>query len=243
MLNLIKADLYKIFHRPYLYVLIGILCLLALTYNLMFIRPTPIESSFQYSLAFIVCLPFLSVMLIDIVMSEELKFGTLKNAVSTGVGRGRLFVGKTVTGVLITLLCAAATMIFFFGSAYLLLRPGHGYTPAFMHDYLLRIAVTLLLVVSSVPVAMLFSIVFQKNSVYAFAYAGLMLIPPLLFKAFSMLVSPVFRYFYEAMIIAQLTDLKDIALSQLYIPSLVAVGHIVLFMLAGILLIRRMEIR
>lgn len=241
MLKLIQADLYKSFHRPYLYIFAGILSALAVLYNTMYMKMA-IENSFFYSLQLVCMLPFFAVMAVDIIMAEEMKYGVLKNTVSSGIGRGKIFISKSISSIIVMLFVAAVTFLIYLSSAFVLLRPGKGYTAAFMSDYLQRISLSILLVVGAILFAMFLAVIFQKNSVYAFTFAGLMLIPTLLFEGFAHTVSPVFWYFCEATILGQANGMKDLPQTLFYQPVLVTVAHIVVFLIAGILIFRRREI-
>lgn len=242
MLKLMKADIYKSFRRPYLYVLTAILCALVVIYNLMFINNVPREVSFTYTLQFVVCLPFFAVMLVDIVMAEEIKFGTLKNSITSGIDRSCLFVSKSITSIILTTICAAFTFLFFYVSSCLLMRPGKDYTPAFLTDYMLRIGVVMLLIFGALVFAMFMAVICRKNAVYAFAFAGIMFVPGIVFKALSFSVSPFFQYFYEATILGQCYELKTIPQGQLFVPAVVALVHILVFGIAGIVIFKRQEI-
>ena len=240
MHKLIHADLYRLFRRPYLFVLTGILCVLAVFFNLMFSADASIQKTFQFSLNYLKFLPLFEVMIVDIVMAEENKFNTLKNTISSGFGRNCVYKGKLITSLILTVFCNGIAFVFYLCSAFLRLH-GNGLTSAFMGDYLLHIAVALLLIVGAMFVAMVFAVAFQKNAVYIFAFIGFILILPLVFEGFGIRID-IFRLLYKITIFGQAEGLYDIKNAQLYEPILVAILHIVISGIIGIHIFKKQEI-
>lgn len=243
MLKIIRADLYKSFHRPYVFVLTGCICALALMFVMMFPANSPTESALHFSLTFIAFLPFFAVMAVEVILAEENKFGTLKNTISFGIARELFFIAKSISCIIITAFCAAISLLVFSGALFVHSRPGKAFTGAFITDYAERIGITLLLVAGAVFIAILMSVIFKKSSVYAFSFAGILLIPTLVFKGLAHYAIPQAFYLYEATIFGQVNDLASLPASHFYEPILVAVLHIVVFGIAGIIIFRRQEIK
>lgn len=241
MLKLIHSDLYRSFHRPYLFALTGFFSILAILFNLMFSVDTPIEKSLQFSLNYMKFLPLFAVMIVDIVMAEENKFSTLKNTISFGHGRNRVYVGKLITSVILSVFCAVIAFLFYMGSAFWRMDAGKELTPTFMEEYLLRILVMFLLFTAALFVAMLFVAVFQKKGVYVFAFIGFLLILPLVFSGLGLRIDA-FRFLYMVTIFGQAEGLYSINTAQLYEPVLIAVLHMVICDIIGTSIFRRQEI-
>lgn len=241
MLKLIHSDLYRLFRRPYLFVLTGILSALAILFNLMFPTQTPIEKSLQYALNYMKFLPLFAVMIADVVMAEENKFSTLKNTIFSGLGRNRVYAGKLITASILTGFCAVITFLFYIGSAFIRMNAGNDLTPEFMGDYLLRIFIVFLLFVAALFVAMVFAVAFQKKGAYVFSFIGCILILPLVFEGLGLNID-VFRFLYKVTIFGQAEGLYSIDSTQLYQPVLVAVLHMVICGIIGIYIFRRQEI-
>lgn len=239
--KLVRSDLYRLFHRPYLLGLTGLLSALAILFNLMFSADTPIQKSFQSSLDFLKFLPLFEVMIVDIVMAEENKFATLKNTVSSGFGRSRLYAGKLITSFILTVFCDGIAFLCYMGSAFLRMNAGDGLTAAVMADYLLRIAAAGLLVVGAMFVAMVFAVAFAKNAVYIFSFIGFVLILPLVLEGFGVRLD-IFRVLYRVTIFGQAEGLYSLRTSRLYEPILVAAAHIGIGGIVGMRIFRRQEI-
>ena len=246
MLKIIHADFYRTFHRPYLYVLTGILCIFALFFNLIFPPDTQLVGSLAVTLKLLSVLPLLSVMFVAIIMAEEIEYGTLKNTISLGAGRNSVFIGKSISSVAVMLISAAVTFAVYFGSAYMRFQRGKGYSPTFLKGYLLRIGAAVLLVVGTIFIAMLFAVLFRKSITYAFVFTGFVLIPPLIFQSMSFTkdtVAYVCNFLYMSSILGQESLLEKIPLSELWMPVLVTAVHILIFGIIGLEIFRRQEIR
>lgn len=241
MLKLIHSDLYRSFHRPYLFALIGFLSMLAILFNLMFPVDTPIEKSFHFALNYMKFLPLFAVMIVDIVMAEENKFSTLKNTIALGLGRNRVYAGKLVTSFILSVLCAVITCLIYIGSAFLRMDAGKELTSTFMEDYLLRILVVLLLFIAALFVAMLLAAVFQKKGIYVFGFIAFLLILPLVFSGLGLRIEA-FRFLYMLTIFGQSEGLYSIDTAQLYQPVLIAILHMVVCGIIGTFIFRRQEI-
>lgn len=200
MLKLIKADLYKSFHRMYLYIFMGVMGVFAILYNVIVASAhAPREAAFGSVVIFLAFPLFLVVMFVDIVTAEENKEHTMKNTVSFGISRSKLFIAKNISTVLVAAAVAAFTLAAFFGSGLILLVPGKGYTPAFLSDLLLRISIALLLYVAAITLGTLLAIIIKRNALFTFAYFGILVVPSLLFKLLT-LVNPIFADVKNAML-------------------------------------------
>ena len=243
MLKIIHADLYKTFHRPYLYVLTGVLCGLVILCNFMFPTNEDVGATFHTTLQVLMSLPFLAVMFVDIIMAEEIKYGTLKNTVSSGVFRNSVFIGKSVSSVIIMLISAAVTLAAYLGSAYIRLHAGKA---CVLNDYLLRIGAAILLVVAAIFIGMFFAVLCRKNSSFAFSYTGFLLFPALIFKGLTYsdhpVVAAVCNYLYKITICGQEYCIQNIPQKRLWIPALVAVAHILIFGIIGLKMFKRQEV-
>jgi ABC-2 type transport system permease protein len=238
MLRLIRSDLYRLTHRAYLFIFTGVLSALAVTYNLLFPTDSSILDSLQDSLVLLSVLPFLAIVVVDVVMVEESKFGTLKNVVSSGLSRSKLFVGKLAISVVLMLCCAAAVFAIYLGSAFVF-RGSKGLTSAYLRDYLLRILLAVLLVIGALTVAAFFAVAFPRNAVYAVSFLGAMLILPLIFEGIGQ-HSATFFLLYRATIFGQALGLSQLPEAQFYEPILVSLLHAVVFgTAAGIVFLKQ----
>lgn len=109
MLNYVRAELYKVTHRPYSYlfliVVVGLELLLIGGVALANVGTTFIHA---YSADMLMTmLPLLSTGLYltlivgDMVFSDQYKHGTLKNEISFGISRSRVYLGKLMTEAIV----------------------------------------------------------------------------------------------------------------------------------------------
>lgn len=121
MLNYIRAEAYKLLHRPYTYIALGVLLALEALYASMFAfhnshsLVTPFGAAVvtlveMGTIGFCICL-----LTGDIVFAGQYKNSTLKNEVSFGLSRTRIYLGKLIVQTLLSLVYLAVMMAFFIG--------------------------------------------------------------------------------------------------------------------------------
>lgn len=109
MLNYIRAELWKVFRRRRVYGILAVLLagesLLALTAWVPQGRSLPLHMAGILTDA----LPFgifVALLMAHLVFHDQHKLGTLKNEVTFGIPRSRIYLGKTLSGLIVGLICA-----------------------------------------------------------------------------------------------------------------------------------------
>lgn len=139
MLNYIRAELYKLLRRPYTYITLGILLALEALYASMFAfhnahsMATPFGGAVisvveMGTIGFCICL-----LTGDIVFAGQYKNSTLKNEVSFGLSRARIYLGKLIAQTLLSLIYLVVMMAFFIGLCAVVLpmeAEGWSYPPS-----------------------------------------------------------------------------------------------------------------
>lgn len=121
MLNYIRAECYKLLRRPYTYITLAILLALEGLYASMFAfhnahsLATPFGGAVvtlteMGTIGFCICL-----LTGDIVFAGQYKNSTLKNEVSFGLSRARIYLGKLIAQTLLSIVYLAVMMAFFLG--------------------------------------------------------------------------------------------------------------------------------
>lgn len=96
MSKIINADLYKSFHRVYVYVLMAVMVGASIFVNsILAYNKIPLESSFGLALSILVFPLFFISMFADIITAEENKEHTMKNTISFGVSRNKFLLRRT----------------------------------------------------------------------------------------------------------------------------------------------------
>lgn len=134
MLNYIRSEFYRVFHGKEFYLFTGIVAALTVLMNIvlyLFQTDTPNfpYGSVRYSLNLLSgtmeVLFYMGAILTSFLFSEEHKSGTMKNTISFGVSRSQFFTGKCIVCCTVSVLSMIVIMVFYYGSAYLLLdHPG-----------------------------------------------------------------------------------------------------------------------
>ncbi|WP_042350920.1 ABC transporter permease [Bacillus massiliigorillae] len=102
MLNHIKADLYRIIFRKSFILLAIILTGSTVLAFIGFSSDPEKTLSFYTTISFLLYL-FLSVLISDYTLREELELKVLKNDMTTGVSRNVLYISKYLSGVILTI--------------------------------------------------------------------------------------------------------------------------------------------
>ncbi len=173
MLKLIHADLYRCFHRLYLYLLAGALAGLCLLLSFQFRRQGDITAAqaWTFALTQLFGYPLLVIpMLPDIVFTEESREHTLKNTVAFGVSRVELYVSKALTAILLGLLLAAAALAVYCGGTLLLLPRGPVFAGGLAGQFFGRFAALCSVYVGAVAVAALFTVFLHRGALAVFVY-------------------------------------------------------------------------
>ena len=241
MFKQLRCDLYKIFHRFYFYVLtlaLGGLCILI---NVVLLNPqgtpAPLSLSWQFLANLLSYGLFLLPMLTEIVLAEENREHTMKNAVSFGMARNTLFLSKFLTSVVLGIILIAAILVFYGGSSLMLLPKDADFTAELVRQLFAKIGAACAVYVAALAVSAFFSILLRRNSLFIFAYYGAIFLTGYLFKLLK--ISFLNRYLLKS----QFTDILSAqSLNQMQTPFLVAAATLVVFTVCGLLVFKRQDV-
>lgn len=246
MLKLIKADLYKLYRRPYLYVLTGGLLLTAAFFLYFLVSASALrEEAFTVSYRFLFLPLFLVAMLVEITIVEDIKYGTLKNTISVGISRTQLYLSKLITAGILCVISALIVFTFFVGCGYLFLEPGEGFTNAFMAEFVAKTGVAVLLYLGAIALGALLAVLLQRSSassVFTFVFVGSLLIPTLIATVLCSYY-PAFSTAAQSLLFIQCYNLPMMQPSHFSAAILVALLHIMIFGALGAVVLKRQEIR
>ncbi len=127
MLNYIRAEIYKLLHRKYTYIALGIFLALEglLIAGFVFHNSHSYPTYFAQAITFIVSMGtigFCTCLLTgDMVFAGQYKNSTLKNEVSFGLSRTRIYLGKLIAQTLLSIAYLVVMMGFFIGLCAILL--------------------------------------------------------------------------------------------------------------------------
>lgn len=192
MLNYIRAELYRLFRRPGLYVTTLVLCAAPIAFNcflaffdweaygtdngLTGISYAGWMSSAQFFMIMGAIIP-------GLLYTNARKYGDLKNTIAFGVSRVQIFAGKCVVSILLATLVLAVLLAVWIGSAELLLA--HSDFPRVM-DVLLSVpALYLIACANAITIVLLMELI-ERDIFTAIAWAAVWCILPTILNTLGM---------------------------------------------------------
>lgn len=179
MMNYIKSECYRITHTKELYLFTGILSALACLVQIV-LKCTGTKyavTSFSYSN--LVANPMLfaaaGVMLSILLYEDSHKNGNLKNTVSCGISRVKIFAGECMISLAAATFAMAVTVaVWIFSAQLLLVQDG----PVVYQDLLMETGAVYLIAAASMISALVFLDVFEKNILGIFVWAAVWFVIP-----------------------------------------------------------------
>lgn len=124
MLNYTSAEFYKAFHRKYLYLTFGAICILAalLCAGFIFVNSGGAHVEFSQGAQNMIMMLsvglYAAILVCDMVFSDQYKSNTLKNEVSFGIPRVRIYLGKLAVEAIIGVVMSLLVVVFYVGMCY-----------------------------------------------------------------------------------------------------------------------------
>lgn len=242
MSTLIRADLYKSFHRIYLYVFMGVMAALAIAVSAVLAHSQAVlEDALSLGVMLMTYPLYFICMFADIIMAEENKEHSLKNTISFGTPRTALYISKNISTVVVAFAVACVTLGSYLISSFVLLRPAKDDMIQALTVFAQQLGVMLLFYIAAAALAVLLAAVIKKNAMFAFAYFGVLFLPNLLLKIFSY-ANPVFGNIGKYTLTSQAQSVMSLSNSQLMTPVWFALGYLVLFFAIGLFAFRKQEV-
>lgn len=241
MLNIVRADFYKSFHRVYLYIVILGLAGLSVVLNALCAHEQMTAEAALSAVANLLVYPlFVICMFADMITAEESKEHTFKNTVASGLPRYKLYLAKNISTVLVGFVAAFVVLAVYVLSA-LVLMPSDGTFSSFAAEFAPRLGTALLLYVAACTLATLLGFLIKKNALFSFSYFGLLVVPLLILRLLSM-ANPLFGKIGSMTLYRQTQLVASVPPAQLTTCVTVALIHMAVFLLGGALLFKRQEI-
>lgn len=185
MLNYTCAEFYKVSRRKYLYVTFGTICLLAalLCGGFIFVNGGGAHVEFsqgaQNMLMMLSVGLYAAILVGDMVFSDQYKSNTLKNEVSFGIPRARIYLGKLAVEAVIGVVMSVLVVVFYVGMCYITLYA----SPA--EDVALTLQIIGYCVLASVPqwlaalaLTNMFFFLVKGNTLASFLTVGVIAVVP-----------------------------------------------------------------
>ena len=192
MLNYIRAELYRLFRRPGLYVTTLVLCAAPIAFNcflaffdweaygtdngLTGISYAGWMSSAQFFMIMGAIIP-------GLLYTNSRKYGDLKNTIAFGTSRVQIFAGKCIVSILLSTLVLAMLLAVWIGSAEILLA--HSDFPQ-IKDVLLSVpALYLIACANAITIVLLMELI-ERDIFTAIAWAAIWCILPTILNTLGM---------------------------------------------------------
>lgn len=248
MLKLIKAELYKSFNRAYLYILMG--CAVLFLFGIIFsIRMTNSPVTIYYIMTILESMFILPVFLVlaptSTATNEEIKEKTLRNTLSFGIPRNRLYIAKFIVSVILSAILGIVMLGAFFGFSFLMLSPGEQFTAYFINDFFKRLLSAVPLYTASIAICSFLGFVIKNEIVYSFTYAGLFIIVKPIIALLSSVLSEKLSFLDGFLISSMLSDLGANMVSDMQLLTIALRGalYTVIFVIIGMIVFKRQEIK
>ncbi|WP_411677687.1 ABC transporter permease [Caproicibacter sp.] len=240
MLKQMRADLYKVFHRPFFYFLLAGMVVLAFFVNFSLSKVSSMNS--VYDSWIIVLMYFLSwpvllmPILIDLVSAEEYKEHTLKNTISYGMNRAKLYCSQIAVSTILGVLVGIVALGTYCGSSLIFLKSDPSFTTAFTADFFSRVGISCIGYAAAIPIAAFFAMILQKNSLFVFAFYAVIFLPQLLLKLVHL------SYLSKYLLMPQFSMLASGTNQQMLSSSLVFIITAIFFIILGAVFFRKKDI-
>lgn len=192
MLNYIKSELYRIVHRPGIYVTTLLLCAVPLALNcfLAFFDWSVYETdnaltSMSYG-GWLACAQFFMIMgaiIPGIIYTNTRKYGDLKNTVAFGVSRVQIFFSKCFVSIFFSTIVLAVLLAVWIASAELLLT-SDGFP--YIKDALLEVPALYLIACANAITIIFFMEIIERDIFVAMAWAAIWCFVPTICNTLGM---------------------------------------------------------
>ena len=251
MRNYLAAECYKVFRRKYLYIALAV----CLALESLLLWGTWLTCSWGntsitfYSTAIMVAMllsfgMYATFLTGDVVFSEQYKHTTLKNEVSYGLPRTRIYLGKLTISILVALIaCVVLVGFYLAGCWFLYPHDGMDAKALELVLYCLAGALPLWLAAQAVVIACYFQV--RGSTMAAFTGIAILAVLPPVFEVFGLIFHPVFEMLRQVMPAVMMEQLRNAAFDWGYVGQCWLVG-LVWFAAAtalGLGLFRKKEIR
>lgn len=246
MLNLIKAELYKFIHRPYMYVLTG---LMALGVALVFILiSNTLMVSKMYAITNFIPIGLEGAMLIlllfGVVLSEEYKIGTMKNLVTSNLSRTKIYIGKFITQSIIGVLSFGIVVsIFIIGMSFL--EGGEGYSAELYKEFIIRLLSMIPIFIGALAILNFWMVLTQKESVAPIVYYFSLIISESFIGFLGRRSWSGFMTLKDWLIMPQIDTVVDFIATRGVVVHIVLVGIIttIVFTIISTIIFKKREIK
>lgn len=249
MVKYMRAEFYKVLHRKYTYGFLVVILLLEalLVAGWAYTNANGNDVNFSSGAGILGLMLgvglYCTVLTGDMVFSDQYKFNTLKNEVSYGLPRARIYLGKLIVSCVTALVLCAIILAAYLGMCWVALPHGAAVAET-MSAVGYCILVALPVWFGAQALVLLFYFQFRSSTVASFLFVGILVALPEIVKLLTAMVSPLFQYVYMALLTTplELAPNSPWDMGLLGMSWAVGAGWFVAATVAGIILFRKREI-
>lgn len=251
MLNYMRAECYKVLRRKYLpgFTLVILICELLLLSGWVYTNANGNQIDFYTggvtAVMFFSLGLYLLVAIVDMVFSDQYKHNTLKNEVSFGIPRTRIYLGKLLVEILLGAVLVLLFMVFYEVLCYFALLPGE---PGSAADAMTVVGWCLLCALPQwlgvlAVTHMLYTLV-RSSTFAAVAVVCLVTVPPFVFNILAILGSDLCARLIRLMPLSLIDNASTVVGDWGYLGTSWAMGMLwlVVSTALGLALFKRREI-
>lgn len=197
MVNYIHGEFYKVLRRKYPYICLALLLAGAglLVWGWAFTNAHGNHVDFAagggMAVSLLVVGLYATVLVCDMVFSEQYKFSTLKNEVAYGLPRRRIYVGKLLVAAAVGLALALIVLAAYEALCYAVLLPSPD-SGGVIGQVLYCLAASIPQWLAVLALCNLLFFLMRSSTVAAFVVIGVLLVPSNLFTIMGLLLHPAF---------------------------------------------------
>lgn len=215
MVDYLRGECYKVSHRQYLYitlaVLMGLEALLVVLWAWMNgtgggMAHIAGADGFSMVASMLSIGFYASVLMADMVFSEQYKFNTLKNEVSFGLSRSRIYLGKLAVEIAVSLAVCLLALVWY-GVLCAVLLPGGGDWADAVSRVGFSLAGHLPVWLGCLGFTHMLFFTFRNNTVASFLAVGVTAAAPTVLQLLAVLVSRRFLALYGLLYTSPVEDL------------------------------------
>lgn len=252
MLNYISAEIYKALHRKYVYLFTGaivaleVLLMGAMTLSKSWGNGATVSVMLMTAIPMLVTGLYLSLVVGDMVFSEQYKYGTLKNEVSFGIPRSRIYLGKLIVEAIVGVAMMAVVLGVYILLCFLLL-PMDGEELGTLGLMGRAVAMALPLYMGALGIAHLLYFSLKSSTAAAFIPAGFLSAGGPLFGTLADYASGLFQTIGECVYPLLLTTPFNMLSKNITAPLVLqgwvlGIAWLVITTVVGLVVIRKKEI-
>lgn len=247
MLNLVKADLYRFIHRPFGYLAAGIIGFLTILVQ-FFLSIGNDPASKEYVLINVIPkgveIILILVFIFSVFIEDEYKEGTLKNVICSNISKGKIYLSKCISEIILALIvCAVVFVSFLIG--FSLLKWRNGYDNTLFYEFLKRLLAIIPVFLGGLAMANALSVILKNNTSGIFAYIIVILASKKFIMFLSVYIWSKFSKLNEYLLYTQIEIFNDYTLGNDELINVAIVGIVtaIIFNFIGYLIFRNSEVK